>query len=255
MKEAGPRLGYGAYANAITPTPSGRMEVSDPIMRQKILDLRKEPAANAAMAGAFTNKNAGILKSRIGRAPTEGELYIAHFLGPTGAVRLINEAATSNAPAARLFPAAAGANRSIFYEKGRARLASEVHANLTGRYEVARHGTAQMVAAASPPKPAAPVRPAAVTPDPAATTQTYAAYQPEARPRSESGPVFHALFHTGVRSEAVSPRINQLWAMPSAMTTARIADVPAVPTPAHGTPLDLFQDSPVDVRSLFRIRG
>lgn len=42
MKEAGPRLGYGAYAEAITRTPSGRMEVADPAMRRKILNLRQD---------------------------------------------------------------------------------------------------------------------------------------------------------------------------------------------------------------------
>jgi transglycosylase-like protein with SLT domain len=254
MKEAGPQLGYGAYANAITKSRSGRMEVADPAMRSRILDLRRDPHANAAMAAAFTNKNAALLKSKLGRTATEGELYIAHFLGAGGASKLINEASTTNVPAARLFPTAAAANRSVFYDKsGRARAASEVYANLTGRYEVARLGTAAQVASTEPV--AAPVRAVAATVDPAGTTQAFAAYQPVPRLQNESGPVFHALFHTGERREAVAPRINQLWSTPRVPTQARVTEAPAVPAPANDRPLDLFQEMEPEVRALFHGRG
>jgi hypothetical protein len=252
MKESGPRLGYGAYADAITKTPSGRMEVADPAMRRRILGLRQDPEANAAMAGAFTNKNASILKSRLGRAPTDGELYIAHFLGAGGAGKLINAASTSNAPAAGLFPSAARANRSIFYDRaGRARSSSEVYATLTGRYEVARLSTARTAALAAPP------RSAAATPDPAGVTQAFAAQQPAARP-DESAPAFHALFHSGERHAAVAPRINQLWAMPPVSAQARVTEASApsaAQAPANGRSLDLFQDMPPNVRGLFTGRS
>src|ERR1700754_1935666 len=36
MKEAGSRVGLGAYADAITQSRGGRMEVADPAMRAKI---------------------------------------------------------------------------------------------------------------------------------------------------------------------------------------------------------------------------
>ena len=49
------------------------------------MQLRSDPSASAMMAGAFTRANADQLQSAIGRAPSEGELYIAHFLGPDGA--------------------------------------------------------------------------------------------------------------------------------------------------------------------------
>ena len=212
---------------------------------------RRDPEVNAAMAGAFTNSNASILTSRLGRAPTEGELYIAHFLGAGGAGKLINAASGYNPPAAALFPGAASANRSIFYDKqGRPRLASEVYANLTGRYEVARLHTAP-AAGAEP----APVRLAAATPDPAGTTAAFASYQPASPLPEESGPVFHALFHTGERREAVAPRVNQLWGAPAAPAQARIAAASSTSAPANGRPLDLFQDMPPDIGGLFRGRG
>src|ERR1700719_2354752 len=54
MKQAGPALGYGAYANAISRNASGRYVVKDPQMRQEIMRLRNDPTANAMMAGVFT---------------------------------------------------------------------------------------------------------------------------------------------------------------------------------------------------------
>ena len=81
--------------------------------------LRFDPTAAALLAGAFTKDNADHLEAALGRAPSHGELYTAHVLGPGGAVRLI-EAAQSEpaASAAALFPAAAKANRHLFYDRG-----------------------------------------------------------------------------------------------------------------------------------------
>jgi len=52
-----------------------------------------------------------VLSERLGRHPSEGELYIAHFLGAGGAARLITLAsAHPNAKAADFFASAAQAN-------------------------------------------------------------------------------------------------------------------------------------------------
>lgn len=255
MKGAAPKLGLSVYADAITRMPNGRMEVQDPAMRKEILALRRNPQINAAMAGEFTNKNANYLTSRLGRRPTDGELYIAHFLGPGGAEKLIIAAAGSNRPGASLFPAAASANRSVFYDKGgRVRSASEVYANLVNRFENGRAGTTAMANAVAPK--ATPARPMlTATADPASTTQVYAAHQPVARPLDESGPVFHALFHSSERHAAVAPRINQLWSAPTAPAQARVAAAPSTAAQTIGRPLDLFQDMPPDISGLFRGRG
>jgi hypothetical protein len=119
VKNAGPTLGYGRYADAIVQTPSGRYMVPDAAMRQEIMELRNDPAASSAMAAAFTQRNEAILTARLGRKPTEGELYIAHFLGPAGAGQLIKTAFTApQTKAATVFPEAARANRAIFYGRG-----------------------------------------------------------------------------------------------------------------------------------------
>src|SRR5580692_7178090 len=110
IKQSGAQLGYGRYADAITKTSSGHYQVSDPAMRAEILKLRNDPTANAVMAGAFTKANADYLATKLGRQPSEGELYIAHFLGAGGAARLISLAAANpNAKATDYFQNAANA--------------------------------------------------------------------------------------------------------------------------------------------------
>ena len=141
MKQSGAELGYGRYAAAISRTASGHYQVTDPEMRSEILKLRNDPTANAVMAGAFTRANADTLSKKLGRAPSEGELYIAHFLGAGGAAKLIS-AANSNpdAKATQYFPVAASANSSIFFDRstGAPRTVAQVRNILTARYDVAR---------------------------------------------------------------------------------------------------------------------
>jgi len=146
LKQGGPAFGYGDYADAISRTPTGRYVVEDPALRSEIMLLRKDPTANALMGGVVTQKNASELAKRIGRKPTEDELYVAHFFGPYAGARAIRLAGSDpTANAAAIFPAPAAANRSIFYDRqGNARSIAGVCAELMRRYQVAR---------AAPPPP------------------------------------------------------------------------------------------------------
>ncbi len=131
LKNAGPKHGYGAYAAQITKGSDGRYHVDDPDVRKQVMGLRYNPDANAVMAAEMTAGHAAYLKGRIGRDPTQGELYAAHFLGPDGAANLIQTSETRpGATAAALFPAAARSNHGIFYHHGRALDVAEVMANL-----------------------------------------------------------------------------------------------------------------------------
>src|SRR5215475_9202295 len=140
MKQDGASLGLGRYANAIARSSNGNYEVSDPAMRAAILRLRNDPQVSAMLAGALTRNNAALVGSSIGRQPTSGELYIAHFLGADGAGKLINGASKQpQASAAAMFPHAAAANHSIFYDaSGRARSVGEVYGKLTRLFDSAR---------------------------------------------------------------------------------------------------------------------
>ena len=140
VKEAGSQLGYGKYADAISKSSSGTYYVNDPSMRDSIMKLRNDADAASSMAAVLTQSNSFKLTGKIGRRPNDSELYMAHFMGVGGAAKLISNAEDNpNASAARLFPNAAAANRSIFYEKGtgRARTVSEVYSVLSTRYGAA----------------------------------------------------------------------------------------------------------------------
>jgi hypothetical protein len=247
MKDAGASLGYGAYADAISKTPLGRYEVSNPALKSEILNLRHDPTANAAMAGAFTKHNGDVLGERLGRAPSEGELYMAHFLGPGGASKLIAMAETSpNASAVAAFPNAAASNRPIFYDKqGAARSVSQVYGVLNGRYDVARAappaGVNNQTASFSVPNPTKAIATAAPinVPDTAALTSAYADAVPSVAPSAASSaipmtrfadgaPVFHGMFRDDGPRGAVSPVVAGLWGGPVAANgMSAIPDVAA----------------------------
>ncbi len=128
LKNHGAAHGLASCAEDITRTASGRYEIADPARKAEILALRCDPEAASAMAAELTADNAAAIEARLGTDANEDQLYAAHFLGIGGALKLLDAAARDpSASAATLFPDAAGANPSIFYEKGgRARSVSEL---------------------------------------------------------------------------------------------------------------------------------
>jgi len=138
VKRHGAKHGLGAEAALIQETSPGKFDLADPAKRAEILALRKDPKLSALMAGEYTAESKARLEATIGRPAKTEELYAAHFLGAGGAGRLINTMQSDpSADAAALFPAAAKANRSIFYhDNGEAKTAAELYANLTKLPEV-----------------------------------------------------------------------------------------------------------------------
>jgi Transglycosylase SLT domain len=84
MKRSGASLGLARFSDAIVQGQDGRFDVPDAGMRDAIMKMRTNPRISAMMAGAYASNNAAQLTDGLGRAPSEGELYIAHFLGLTG---------------------------------------------------------------------------------------------------------------------------------------------------------------------------
>jgi hypothetical protein len=258
VKEAGAALGYGKYADAITKSSSGNYSVSDPAARSAILKLRDDPAASSAMAGVLTQSNSFRLTGKIGRRPTDGELYMAHFMGVGGAAKLISNAEDNpQASGARLFPNAAAANRSIFYERtGRARSVSEVYSVLTQRYASAANSPATRTAMASvgvtPTAVVAAAKPVdnaaylSSFPDTRSVTPVAAASQPAVTTVSlaPSQPMFRSLFHAGERAQPVSSAVQELWGNSSSLTSVATAASASSQTPnvRAPQPLDLFSD-------------
>lgn len=140
MKEDGPAFGLSQYANQIERTGDGQYVVRDPMVRAQILKLRDNPTIASNMAAAFSKRNANEIQSVLGRPPTEGELYIAHFLGAGGAKRFLSlRASNPNASAATAFPEAARANKSIFYNSSGARSVEETYRVLVSKHDNIRN--------------------------------------------------------------------------------------------------------------------
>jgi hypothetical protein len=268
VKEAGSQLGYGKYAAAISKSSSGSYEVNDPAARNAIMKLRDDPDAASAMAAVLSQSNSFKLTGKIGRRPTDNELYMAHFMGVGGAAKLISNAEDNpNASAARLFPNAAAANRSIFYDRaGRGRSVSEVYSVLTTRYASAANSkdtrtafaalgdapAATRVAFASATPPAMTIDNAAYLsslPDSRAVTPVTATTQTELKTASlpQREPIFRSLFQAGERTQPISPAVQELWGNSSSLTSVAIAApvaslsnrTPEVRAPGR---LDLFSD-------------
>ena len=265
VKEAGAQLGYGKYADAITRSPSGTYSVSDPAARNAIMKLRDDPDAASSMAAVLTQSNSFKLTGKIGRRPTDAELYMAHFMGVGGAGKLISNAEDNpNASGARMFPNAAAANRPIFYDKsGRARSVSEVYAVLSQRYASAANspatrtamaaagGTSTRMAFASAAPATAPVDTAAYLSS-FPVSQAAAPTAVKTASLQQNEPIFRTLFQGGERSQPVSPAVQELWGSSSSLTSAAVTPVSSSaaaqalsgrkPDIRAPQPLDLFSD-------------
>ena len=271
VKEAGAQLGYSQYADAISKSSSGSYSVSDPTARTAIMKLRDDPVVASAMAGILTQSNSFNLTGKIGRRPTDAELYMAHFMGVGGAARLISNAEDNpQASGAALFPNAAAANRSIFYDStGRARSVSDVYSVLTSRYATAASSQATRSAMASVGGMPSTTALASAAPsiENAAFLQSFPATRAAASINTASAststnsaptdPNFRSLFQFGERTQPVSSAVRELWgnssslmsvasATPVASATsaasATTASSSATPTVTAPQGLDLFSD-------------
>jgi hypothetical protein len=270
VKEAGGQLGYGQYADGISKTASGDYVIRDAGMRRSIMKLRDDPVASSAMAAILTQSNSFQLTGKIGRRPTDAELYMAHFLGTGGAAKLISEAGDNpQASATRMFPNAAAANRPIFYDRtGKGRSVAEVYSVLSTRYAAAANASATRtafamyndapaatpavaVASAAPPPPTTAV--AAV---PAMDTNAFLAAFPDTRSAAPTvtiasanapgeaapapHPVFRSLFQADENSQPISSTVRELWGKSSSLTS--VASAAPVQNVGAPRPLDLFSD-------------
>lgn len=109
------------------------------LTRAAIRELRKDPRINALMGAEFLKSNYKYLERKLGRKPTDTDLYLAHFFGAGTAYKFLKK--DQNANAARLFSQQASANRSIFYKSGgQARTIGEVYALLDEKVSRHRYG-------------------------------------------------------------------------------------------------------------------
>ncbi len=97
---------------------------------------RTDPQQQDRAMRAFTEENAKVLQAK-GIQPTDGNLYMAHFLGAGAAPNFI--AATQQDPSvpatSLVSPQVAAANRPVFFNKdGTPKTAGEVYQRMAGRF-------------------------------------------------------------------------------------------------------------------------
>ena len=102
----------------------------------RVLELN-DPQAASLMAAEHASDNKDSLESALGREATGTDLYMAHFLGIGGARKFLRAMdANSGQSGANLFPAAARANRNVFYaSNGAPRSLEQIYDRFAGKLD------------------------------------------------------------------------------------------------------------------------
>ena len=162
LKRYGTQYGHADLSRQILETPSGKLAITDDAAEKRILSLRSDPELSGLMAAEYARDNSGALEGALGRTPDAAELYLAHFLGASGATTLLG--APTGANASTLLPAAAKANAAVFAAPdGHPRTVGEVIFLIRSRFagQLARYADAgTAVSDAAPVARHAPAAPA-----------------------------------------------------------------------------------------------
>ena len=127
VRDFGQRHGLARQAAALSAAPRGSVP-RDPRLVAEVLRLRDDPQLAAALTAERLESGRGPLEQVLGRPATPADLYLVHLLGPAGARRFLAELTrTPGRPATEVMGAAAGANRALFIQGGRALSLAEVH--------------------------------------------------------------------------------------------------------------------------------
>lgn len=137
IQQHGAQFGLGAAADAVERRSDGTPYIADPEMRKAVMDLRKNAKVSALMAAEYTKDNESVLQQKIGGAIGATELYLAHFLGSTGATKFLTAMRQNpNQSAASVLPEAAAANRAVFYNgDGGAQTLQAVYDRFAARFD------------------------------------------------------------------------------------------------------------------------
>lgn len=123
----------------------GRFYVANDTLRQEILNLRKNPDIASLMAAELASGNGTIVQTKTGKNPSATDLYMAHFLGASGASNFIKAMQDDPyRPAAFLFPSAASSNKNVFYNSdGSPKTLEQIYKTFAGKFNNVTEG--QMV--------------------------------------------------------------------------------------------------------------
>jgi hypothetical protein len=130
----GSKYGLGEYSEKIS--EHGKISCSQ--TKQEILELRKNPELASLMAAELAADNKSYLERCTQLKIGATELYLAHFMGPNGAGKFLNTLENNpSANASALFPAAAKANKNIFFDKsGNPRTVQEIYSHFDKKFSI-----------------------------------------------------------------------------------------------------------------------
>jgi hypothetical protein len=134
VNKYGDKYGLSNYADKI----SDNGKVASNAVKKQILELRKDPELCSLMAGELASENKSYLESCTNSDIGSTELYMAHFMGPTGAAKFLTAMDKNpDAKAANLFPDAAAANKNVFYDKsGKSKTLEQVYAMFDQKFQL-----------------------------------------------------------------------------------------------------------------------
>lgn len=260
VKRHGGEHGLGQYADAIERGADGRLTVTDKALKKEILDLRRDPKLSALMAGEYAKDNERILEAQLGRQASAHDLYLAHFLGAGGALKVLkgrgqeNVDEASTQPMATEMSKAAQANPGLFHDpdSGEPRTASSIYATVERRFQRAMAEASRLADDLSPRVDLASLRPEG-RPDPQtdpraalfaaladsragringeATPVDLAALQPESRPEEVLAATMEAPVETTptVAAVALAEVRPEERPEPDIVTTSLVPDEVAAP--------------------------
>ena len=135
VRDFGPQHGLDKEAAAID-SSDGPPSIADPAARRRILGLRNDPYLSAILAAEMLKHDASRIAARIGRELSDGETYLAHFLGPSDAEKFITKLVSEPKYAApKLLPKPARANRSIFFAAAKRKAGGLTVADVHKKFE------------------------------------------------------------------------------------------------------------------------
>lgn len=197
VKRHGADYGLEQYSDAIIKGADGRWTVKDKDVKKEILDLRKDPKLSALMAAEYAKDNEQVLESKLGRQVSTQDLYLAHFLGAGGALKVLkgrHQPETDQQPAE--LARAAQANPDVFMDpvSGEQRSLDSVYAAVEKRFRHAMNDANRVAGRLRPQVDLAALRPAERPAADNADTATLAAVsvQPATTQSATSGTIVSA---------------------------------------------------------------
>jgi hypothetical protein len=119
IRDFGARHGFRVAATLVE-TVNGQPTVQNEHLRAWVLGLRRDPYLSALMAAQMLKRDKAKIERRIGRELERSELYLMHFFGAESAAKLLElVGAKPKQSAPKVFPAAARANRTLFFAQER----------------------------------------------------------------------------------------------------------------------------------------